>query len=150
MAQNATVRTLILRAYGSDDDPATPPLFEDYALVGGPSWTGSEAFDIVRRVSGFGIASPTKAVLFTVPNREDRYKSQNLIDTPLSRLGDAVSAQAHEGLVRMNLGIPARAWLIAPLAVLCLALCRYLGREHERRRASTGFETKQTAGASAR
>ena len=49
-ASNATLRTLIRFAYGSDDDPSTPALLEEYRLVGGPTWIGSEAFDIEARM----------------------------------------------------------------------------------------------------
>jgi uncharacterized protein (TIGR03435 family) len=46
-ARNATLRALVRFAYGSDGDLATPPLLEEYRVVGGPSWIDTEAFDIV-------------------------------------------------------------------------------------------------------
>lgn len=46
-ARNATVRTLIRFAYGSDGDLSTPALLEEYRLVGGPGWTATEAYDIL-------------------------------------------------------------------------------------------------------
>ena len=47
VARNATLRTLIRFAYGSDGDLLTSPLAEEYRVVGGPSWIDTEAFDIV-------------------------------------------------------------------------------------------------------
>lgn len=49
-AGNATVRTLIRFAYGNDGDLSTPPLLEEYRVVGGPLWIGSEAFDVEARM----------------------------------------------------------------------------------------------------
>jgi uncharacterized protein (TIGR03435 family) len=49
-ALNATIRTLIRFAYGSDNDPATPALLEEYRVVGGPSWIATEAYDVVARM----------------------------------------------------------------------------------------------------
>jgi uncharacterized protein (TIGR03435 family) len=49
-ARNATLRTLIRFAYGSDGNLATPALLEEYRVAGGPSWIGTEAFDIIARM----------------------------------------------------------------------------------------------------
>jgi uncharacterized protein (TIGR03435 family) len=49
-AQNATVRTLIRFAYGSDGDLSTPALLEDFRVTGGPSWFETEAYDIVAKM----------------------------------------------------------------------------------------------------
>jgi uncharacterized protein (TIGR03435 family) len=45
-ARNATLRTLIRFAHGSDGDLSTPLRLEEFRVVGGPSWIGSNAFDI--------------------------------------------------------------------------------------------------------
>ena len=49
-ARNATLRTLVRFAYGSDGDLSTPALLAEYRVAGGPSWIGTEAFDIVARM----------------------------------------------------------------------------------------------------
>jgi uncharacterized protein (TIGR03435 family) len=55
-ARDATVRTLVRLAYGSDGDLLTPALLDEFLVVGGPAWIDTEAFDIV-------------AVMPEVPNR---------------------------------------------------------------------------------
>ena len=39
------------------------------------------AFQVIRRASNFAVSRPAREVLFTVVNREERYKSKNFIDT---------------------------------------------------------------------
>jgi uncharacterized protein (TIGR03435 family) len=46
-ARDATVRTLVRFAYGSDGDLLTPALLDEFLVVGGPTWIDTEAFDIV-------------------------------------------------------------------------------------------------------
>jgi uncharacterized protein (TIGR03435 family) len=47
MARNATLRTLVRFAYGSDGDELTSALRDEFLVVGGPSWIDTEAYDIV-------------------------------------------------------------------------------------------------------
>src|SRR5687768_13003101 len=49
-ARNATLRTLVRFAYGSDGDLSTPALLAEYRVDGGPNWIDTEAFDIVARM----------------------------------------------------------------------------------------------------
>ena len=57
-ALNVTLRTLIRAAYGvADGDLSTPESFDEYRIVGGPSWIGSNAFDIEARMPD-GARSP--------------------------------------------------------------------------------------------
>ena len=48
---------------------------------------------VAARACAYGITVPAREVLFTVVDREDRYKSKSFIDTVVLRGGDAVSGQ---------------------------------------------------------
>lgn len=91
---------------------------------------------IAERAVAFGISNPATRVLWTVVEPEDKYKTQNFIDTVVYRGGDAASAWAVNGLTR-SLGLPLSgvALLMLPLAAGWLALTFQLStrhRQHER------------------
>jgi ATP:ADP antiporter, AAA family len=51
-------------------------------------------FQVMRRAADYGIAKPSREVLFTTVRREDKYKAKSFIDTFVYRAGDAVGALA--------------------------------------------------------
>jgi AAA family ATP:ADP antiporter len=71
-------------------------------------------------------------VLFTVVSREDKYKTKNLIDTVVYRLGDQVGAWSSSLITMLGLGIGAIAWTAVPLALAWIANAWWLGRRQER------------------
>lgn len=86
------------------------------------------AFEVLRRAVGYGVATPSKEVLFTVVGREEKYKSKSFIDTVVFRGGDAASAWIFRGLTGAGLGLSAVAWAAVPLSLVWLVLARGLGR----------------------
>ena len=75
---------------------------------------------VIRRAGNYAITRPSREMLFTVVNREDKYKSKNVIDTVVYRGGDAVSSWIFAGLMAMGLGLSAIAWLAVPMAIIWL------------------------------
>jgi AAA family ATP:ADP antiporter len=57
--------------------------------------------DIVCRGFTYGVAVPTREVLFTVVTREEKYKSKGFIDTVILRGGDAISSQLIAGIKQL-------------------------------------------------
>jgi AAA family ATP:ADP antiporter len=55
---------------------------------------------VIRRVSEYAIARPSREMLFTVVDQESKYKAKNVIDTVVYRFGD-VSAAWVQALVGM-------------------------------------------------
>jgi AAA family ATP:ADP antiporter len=53
---------------------------------------------VARRTVDFALAKPTREVLFTVVDREDKYKAKSFIDTFVYRSGDAMGAWGFAGL----------------------------------------------------
>jgi ATP:ADP antiporter, AAA family len=59
----------------------------------------------VRRAVHFAVERPSREILFTDVDREQRYKSKNFIDTVVYRGGDAATAWISAGLSALGLGI---------------------------------------------
>ncbi|RIK93391.1 MAG: MFS transporter [Burkholderiales bacterium] len=84
-----------------------------------------------RRVLNFGLARPTRELLFTVLSREDKYKAKNAIDTVVYRAGDQVGSWSYAALAWAGLGITGIALVAVPLSVGWLAVSWWVGRRQE-------------------
>lgn len=80
-----------------------------------------------------GITRPAREVLFTVADREDKYKAKAFIDTFIYRAGDVVGAQAEGVLGRLALSLGGMVGVVVPLALVWAALGLWLGRAQMRR-----------------
>ncbi len=104
------------------------------ALAAAPVLGVLVVFQVLRRAGNYAIARPAREVLFTVVDRESRYKAKNVIDTVVYRGGDAMSGWLFAGLSGAGLGLSALAVAAVPLALAWLALGAALGRWQEIRR----------------
>jgi AAA family ATP:ADP antiporter len=89
---------------------------------------------VLRRAGGYAVSRPAREMLFTVVEREARYKAKNVIDTLVYRGGDAASAWLYTGLAALGLGLGAIAFIGVPLALLWAYYGILLGRRQERLR----------------
>jgi AAA family ATP:ADP antiporter len=106
-----------------------------------PSLSTIAVFQVLRRAGDYGIARPTREVLFTVVPREDRYKAKSFIDTVVYRLGDQVGAWAMALLRGVGENATTIAIVAIPVALLWLLNALWLGR-----RQTTMAETDIAAG----
>ena len=95
------------------------------------------AFQAVQRAANFAISNPAREILFTVLEREEKYKAKNVIDIVVFRGADAASGWLFSALRGAGLELSAISMATVPLAGLWFALALALGRAQERR-ASTG------------
>ena len=87
---------------------------------------------IVRRAGNYAITRPCREMLFTVVDRESRFKAKSVIDIVVYRGGDMVTAWAFTGLTQgLGLGLGAVAGVGALLAAAWAFVARYLGRSYE-------------------
>lgn len=91
------------------------------------------AFQAVQRAANFAISNPAREVLFTVLEREEKYKAKNVIDIVVFRGGDAVSGWLFALLRGAGLEPGAISLVTVPVAAAWLVLALALGRVHERR-----------------
>ena len=104
------------------------------ALWASPTLTVIWLVMIAERATAFGLSNPATRVLWTVVEPEDKYKTQNFIDTVVYRGGDAASAWAVNGLTQgQRLPMSGVAALMLPLALGWLALTFQLSRKHDER-----------------
>jgi AAA family ATP:ADP antiporter len=90
------------------------------------------AFQVARRAGEYALTRPARELLYTVVDRETKYKAKNVIDTVVYRAGDAVSGWLFTGLKAIGMGLGAIAWISVPIALVWAALGIWLGRRHER------------------
>jgi AAA family ATP:ADP antiporter len=91
------------------------------------------AFQAVQRAANFAISNPAREVLFTVLEREEKYKAKNVIDIVVFRGGDAVSGWLFALLRGAGLEPGTISLVTVPVAAAWLVLALALGRVHERR-----------------
>lgn len=89
---------------------------------------------VLYRTARYGIAKPTREVLFTVVEREEKYKSKAFIDAAVYRGGDLVSAWIYAGLAALGLSIASIALVAVPAAALWAGTGWWLGRSNNRLR----------------
>jgi AAA family ATP:ADP antiporter len=108
------------------------------------TWLGSRGFtvgqlapqlavlagvQIVLRISNFATAQPAREALYTVVEREVKYKSKSFIDTFIYRLGDCLGAWAFMGIQAIGASLTAIAVLTIPIAGVWVFVGRSLGRK---------------------
>ncbi|MCP4898147.1 MAG: MFS transporter [bacterium] len=94
-----------------------------------PTVTALALFQVLRRASNYGLTRPAREVLYTVVDRDRKYKAKNFIDTFIYRAGDQIGAWTSAGMGWLGVGVAGAAWLAVPLAGLWLALAVWLGRK---------------------
>jgi AAA family ATP:ADP antiporter len=142
----------LLRVLGAGRSLAVLPALSlvGFAALGAAPRLGLlVAFQLVRRTLDFGLAKPARELLFTVVDRDDKYKTKSVIDTVVYRGGDALGSVV-AGTAAPALGA-SPALLALPLCALWFALALYLGAASERRargaRNAAGSAPAQPAGA---
>lgn len=105
-------------------------------LAASPALAVVIAFQALQRTANFAVSNPAREVLFTVLDRESKYKAKNVIDIVVFRGADAVSGWLFTFLRGAGLELAAISLLTVPIAVLWMLLAVLLGRAQERRAAS--------------
>ncbi len=91
------------------------------------------AFQATQRAANFAISNPARELLFTVLEREEKYKAKYVIDNVVFRGGDAASGWLFNALRGLGLDPGAISAATVPVALGWLLLALGLGRAHERR-----------------
>ncbi|NER15201.1 MFS transporter [Leptobacterium flavescens] len=78
---------------------------------------------ILHRAGNYIFLRPGREILFTISNREEKYKAKNFIDTAVYRGGDSLSGWIFAGLISMGLSLS----IIAIIAIPLVAVWAYTG-----------------------
>ncbi|MGH7466594.1 MAG: NTP/NDP exchange transporter [Longimicrobiales bacterium] len=93
---------------------------------------------VTRRVGEYAFVRPGREMLFSRVDTETKYKAKNLIDVPVYRGGDALSAQVDKAINASGLGAGAVAVLGACLALAWAFNGFLVGRSHKEATNPTG------------
>jgi AAA family ATP:ADP antiporter len=94
------------------------------------------AFQALQRGANFAISNPARESLFTVIDREAKYKAKNVIDIVVFRGADAVWAWLFAALRGLQFSLGTIALAAVPVMAAWFALSLALGRAQRRRAAS--------------
>jgi AAA family ATP:ADP antiporter len=108
-----------------------------FALAAGPVLLVLAAGQVLRRAGEYGIAKPSREVLFTVVDAETKYKAKNFIDTVMQRGSDLVGVWLFAAIHGAGVGLVGYAWICAAMMIPAIAVAVALGRSFERRRPGT-------------
>ena len=103
------------------------------ALAFAPMLLVVVAFQTIQRTANFAISNPAREVLFTVLEREEKYKAKNVIDNVVFRGMDLLSGWLFALLRGAGLELSTISLATVPVTVAWLALAIALGRSQERR-----------------
>jgi len=96
------------------------------------------AMQVAQRSLNYGVLGPTKEMLFTVVDRETKYKSKNFIDTAVYRGSDVTASWIFKGLMSAGLSIANIAWIYVPIMLVWGAGAWRLGKLYARMRTNLG------------
>jgi ATP:ADP antiporter, AAA family len=109
-------------------------------MVFSPTLLMLQAMQALRRVTQYAVARPSREICFTVVEQENRYKTKNIIDVVVYRLGDLSSAWMQAGMRALGLGLNATLG-VGVLASGVWAISAWtLGRQYEQRKAAQAQE----------
>jgi AAA family ATP:ADP antiporter len=90
------------------------------------------AIQVAQRALNYGLLGPVKEMLFTVVDRETKYKSKNFIDTVVYRGSDVTASWLFKGMMTAGLSISQVAWLYIPIMGVWTVAAWNLGKAYTR------------------
>jgi AAA family ATP:ADP antiporter len=109
------------------------------ALTSAPSLELLFYAQVVTRATTHGLTRPARELLFTVLDRDEKYRAKNAIDTVVYRFSDTSSSWLHKGIVAIG-GTAALVTATLPLVAGWLVLAAALGISFRRRQSSAPQE----------
>lgn len=86
------------------------------------------AVQVALRASNYATAKPARESLYTVVERDVKYKSKSFIDTLVYRFGDAAGAWSFKGLQLAGASLAGIATITVPIAAFWIGVGAVLGR----------------------
>ncbi len=88
------------------------------------------AVQVAQRALNYGLLGPVKEMLFTVVDRETKYKSKNFIDTVVYRGSDVTASWLFKGMMTAGLTISQVAWVYIPILAVWGVGAWHLGKAY--------------------
>ena len=117
-------------------------------LVAAPTLVVLAVFQVARRVGNYAITRPSREMLYTIVDRETRFRTKPVIDIAFYRGGDMITAWLFTFLTtRLELGLAGIAIITSVVAAAWTAVALRLGRDYEQRKnQSSGAQIGETNG----
>lgn len=103
-------------------------------LAAAPTLAVLAVVQVVRRAGNYAITRPAREMLYTVVDRESKYKVKNVIDTVIYRGSDAVNAWFFAALGAIGLALAGTAVVGSVVAAVWAAIAVVAGRMYRRRK----------------
>ena len=87
---------------------------------------------VAQRALNYGLLGPVKEMLFTVVDRETKYKSKNFIDTVVYRGSDVTASWIFKGMMTLGLSLSQIAWVFLPMISIWAFGAWHLGKAYNR------------------
>jgi len=101
------------------------------ALAARPVLNVAASLHALRRILAYGMWGPANGVLFTVVDREQKYKSKAFIETVIFRGGDVLTSTSVAAIMGAGWGVRGAALVAVPIGLVWLVLAIALGRMHQ-------------------
>lgn len=110
-------------------------------LVAAPVLVTLAIFQVLRRVGNYAVTRPSREMLYTLVDRETRFKAKPVIDIVLYRGGDMLTAWLFTAVAKgFGLGLAGIAVVISCIGALWTFVALRLGRDYETRAAEDSTE----------
>ncbi len=100
------------------------------------------AVQVLQRALNYGLLGPVKEMLFTVLDREQKYKSKNFIDTVVYRGSDTAASWLFRGYLGLGLSVQQAVWCYLPVMGLWALAAWRLGRRFQGLASQSGVSEK--------
>ena len=108
--------------------------FAFFALSAFPVLMMILSLQVVRRAGNYAMTRPGREMLWTVVDRDKKYKAKNVIDGPVYRGADLINIWIENGLRSAGFGLAQIALVGAGVAAAWCGLAVYLGKTAEKRK----------------
>ncbi len=140
------ITSRLVIALGMPRTALLPPIL----LAGGFTILGSSmglvlfaAVQVAQRSLNYGVLGPIKEMLFTVVDRETKYKSKNFIDTVVYRGSDVTASWLFKAYMTMGMTMANIVWLYLPILTIWGFGAWKLGRKFEQLKLQLEESTKE-------
>ncbi|MBT8062805.1 MAG: MFS transporter [Xanthomonadales bacterium] len=101
------------------------------------------AVQVAQRALNYGLLGPVKEMLFTVVDRETKYKSKNFIDTVVYRGSDVTASWLFKGFMTLGMSVGQAVWMYLPIMAIWSIGAWKLGRGYQALRAQLESDRKE-------
>ena len=101
------------------------------ALIAAPTLFMVQVARSLQRITQYGVARPSREVLFTVVDQQSKYKAKNVIDTVVYRFGDLTAAWMQAGMRAGGFGLLGAVILGTGVSTMWGFVAFALGRRYE-------------------